>query len=159
MSCRKWEVQILRWHEGRLDQVAEARLLRHVGGCIHCRSVAEKFSELDDLFSKSQEPSFPPFLKERIVSTVSEAMRQDSMRGSVSRFSDFLVSFRPAVAAVVLVLGIGLGVVTGWNLAQSVSRDATGSSYDLLSLAGFGGAGSGSSLEFIWTDSNGRTGQ
>ena len=157
MSCRKWEVQILRWHDGTLDDVAEARLVQHIGTCLRCRSLAEKSPDLDSLFLESQEPSLPPFLKERIVATVSEAIQEDSRRGVVSRFFNLLVSLRPAVAGALLVLGIGLGVVTGWNLAQSVSRGDT--SYDLLSLAGFGSDGSGSSLEFIWTDSNGRTGQ
>ena len=81
MSCRKWEVQILRWHEGALDQRAEASLFQHLGICVRCRTLADKFLDIDSLFLKSQEPSLPPFLKERIVSSVSEAMRQDPMRG------------------------------------------------------------------------------
>ncbi|MEJ2716545.1 MAG: hypothetical protein P8182_05315 [Deltaproteobacteria bacterium] len=159
MSCRKWEIQILRWHEGALDQRAEARLLQHLGICVHCRTLAEEFSEIDSLFSKSAEPSLPPLLKERIISTVSETMRQETMKGTFSHFFGFLASMRPAVAVAVLVLGIGLGIATGWDLAQSMNRPVAGSSYDLLSLAGLGGEGSGSSLEFIWTDRNGRDGQ
>jgi hypothetical protein len=155
MSCRKWEVQILRWQEGVLDRSAEARLLQHLESCIHCRSLAGSFSEIDGLFLKSQDPSLPPFLKERIVSTVSEAMRQDSMRGNFSYVFSFLASARLAVVGAVLVLGIGLGVFTGWDLARSLTRNVAGSSHDLVSLAGLGDEGSGSSLEFIWTDHNG----
>jgi predicted anti-sigma-YlaC factor YlaD len=159
MGCRKWEVEIIRRHEGTLDHGAKARLLRHLGSCIKCRNLADKFSEIDRLFVKSQEPSLPPFIKERIVTTVSEAMRKDSMRGIFWQFFSFLASFRPGVAWAVLVLGIGIGVMTGWNLARSMPRDSTRSSYDLLSLAEIGSSEGQSSLEFIWTDSNGRTGR
>jgi len=159
MSCRKWEIQILRWHEGALDEKAEAPLLQHLGSCVRCRTLAGKFSALDSLFVSCQEPSLPPFLREKIISSVTEVMRQDSVRGVFSHHFRFLASFRPAIAGIVLMLGIGLGVVAGWNLAQSVSRIAAVSSYDLLSVAGFGGVESGSSLEFIWTDSDGRTGR
>jgi hypothetical protein len=159
MSCRKWHVQILRWHEGALAEEAEALLLQHLGICVHCRTLAEKYEEIDGLFLNSEEPSLPPFLKEKIVNSVSEAMRQDSMSGILSNFFRFLASFRPAVTGAVFVLGIGLGAVTGWTLAQSVFEGATVPSHDLLSLAGFGDSGSGSFLEFIWTDHNRRIGQ
>lgn len=159
MSCLRWEVQILRWQKGELDRQAEALLLKHLENCINCRSLAEKFSDVDKLLMQSTESSLPPFLKERIVSAIAEEMRQDSTRGAVSHFFDFLVSLRPAVAGAVLVLGVLLGVATGWSLAKSVLRDTNASSYDLLSLAQFGGAESGSSLEFLWTDSNERTGR
>ncbi len=132
-------------------------------GILGAASIAEPWrrslSEIDSLFVKSQEPSLPPFLKERIVSTVSEAMRQDSGRGIFSHFFSFLASLRLAVVGAVLVLGIGLGVFTGWDLARSITRHVAGSSYDLVSLAGLGGEESGSSLEFMWTDNNGRDGR
>ncbi len=159
MSCRKWQIQILRLHEGALDEEAQALLLQHLGICIHCRTLADKYTEIDGLFLNSEEPSLPPFLKEKIVNSVSDEMHQDSMSGIFSRFYRFLVSFRPAVAGAVFVLGIGLGAVTGWTLAQTVFDRATVPSHDLLSLAGFGDSSSGSFLEFIWTDNNGRTGQ
>lgn len=158
MSCRKWELQILRWQEGELDKGIEERVLQHLESCVRCRTLAKQFSEVDSLVSNCGEPALPPFLREKVVSTVSEVIRQDPMRGTFSRFFSFLDFCKPAVAGAILVLGIGLGVVTGWNLAQSMTRNGTGSSYDLLSLAGLGGEENGSSLEFIWSD-NGRTGQ
>jgi hypothetical protein len=159
MSCRKWQVQILRWHEGALDEEAEALLLQHLGSCVHCRTLADKYTQIDGLFLNSEEPSLPPLLKEKIVNSVSEAMKQDSTRSIFSNFFRFLASFRPAVAGAVFVLGIGLGAVTGWTLAQSVFEGATVHSHDLLSLAGFGDSSDGSFLEFIWTDHNGGIGQ
>jgi hypothetical protein len=159
MSCRKWEVQILRWHEGTLDHRAAARLFQHLGICIHCRTLADKFLDIDRLFLKSPEPSLPPFLKERIVSSVSEAMLQVPEKGIFSHFFSSLAPFRPAIAGALLVLGIGLGVLTGWDLARSMAKDVVRPSHDLLSLAGIEGEGSGSSLEFMWTDNNGREGQ
>jgi anti-sigma factor RsiW len=156
MSCRKWEILILRWHEGELDQETESRLLPHLEICAHCRDLAKKFSEIDSLFLTSQEPSLPHFLNAKIVNTVAEQMRRDSANGVVLRFLRSFASFRPAVAGVVLVLGVGLGVLTGWDLSRSITRNATDVSYDLLSLAGLEGEASGSSLEFIWTDNSGR---
>lgn len=159
MSCGKWEIQILRWQEGMLDQGAEGRLMQHLKSCPHCRSLADKFPELDGLFSKCEEPALPPVLKEKIVGTVTEAIREDSMGGSFWRFFSIFDSFKPAVVGVVLVLGIGLGIFTGWNLARSTAKEAAVSSHDLLSLAGFGGSETGSSLDFIWTDTSERAGR
>ncbi len=159
MSCRKWEIQILRWHEGLLDKVAEARLLRHLARCVHCRRLADKFSVVDGLLVDSQATPLPPFLKEKIVSSVTETMRQDSMSTIFSGPYVFAASFRSVLVGAVFLLGIGLGIATGWDLAKSVTNDCSGTPYDLLSLAGIEGNGSGSSLEFIWTDTNGRSGQ
>lgn len=156
MSCRKWEIQILRRSEGGFDQNGEANLMHHLERCESCRTISAKFSEVDDLFSQCRDPSLPPFLKEKIVSTVSEAIREDSTRRAFSGLFSYLSALRPGIAAVLLVLGIGLGLSTGWSLAQSMSGPATVSSHDLLSLAGFEGSETGLSLEFIWTDSNER---
>jgi anti-sigma factor RsiW len=159
MSCGKWEIQILRWSERELDPGAEARLVKHLESCAHCRTMAEKFAEIDGLFSKCPEPSVPPFLTERIVSAVSDAIREDSAKGSFATFFSFLASFKPGIAGTVLVLGIGLGLASGWNLAESMSKVAATPSYDVLSLAELGGSETGSSLEFLWTDTNRRAGQ
>lgn len=159
MRCQEWEKQILRLHEKALDREAQALLLRHLESCVHCRALAEKSSELDGLFAESGEPSLPPFLKDRIVSSVSEAMREDSTRSAFSRFFGSFISLRPLVAAIVLVLGVGLGLFSGWNLARSITMSGKASSDDLISLAVNGDAGNGSYLEFILADSKGRIGQ
>ncbi len=61
MSCRKWQIKIFRWQEGDLNPKDEAALLRHLETCVHCRTSAEKFLELDRLFLKSPDPPVPSF--------------------------------------------------------------------------------------------------
>ncbi|HTY24555.1 MAG TPA: zf-HC2 domain-containing protein [Desulfomonilaceae bacterium] len=155
MSCLKWQIQILKWHERELDQKDEAALSRHLETCVDCRSTADNFSELDRLLLKSPEPVVPTFLNERIVSRVIEEMRLSPWKNSFHRFMASFAYFRPALAGMILVLGIGLGVLTGLNLSHSINLGSTASSYDLLSLAGPEDDASASSLDAIWTDTSG----
>lgn len=159
MSCRKWEIQILRRAQGELAPEADAGLSKHLENCKQCRVLAAKFSDLDALFPKCSRPTLPPLLPDKIIATVSEAMREDSTKGPVWTFFNFFASLRPAIAGACLALGIVIGVVSGSNLAKSVSRTPTASQHDLLSLAGLGGSEMASSLEFIWTDTNRRAGR
>ncbi|MBI5571754.1 MAG: zf-HC2 domain-containing protein [Desulfomonile tiedjei] len=155
MSCRKWQIQIYRLHEGELDRESEAALLQHLGTCASCRADAERFSQIDRVLQRVPEPSMPPFLAERIVTRVIEQIREDSAQSTLRRFFGSFAYFRPAVAGTILILGIGLGVLTGLNLSPSINTRSAGSSYDVLTLAGIEGGGSDSSLDFIWTDADG----
>ena len=155
MSCRNWEVQILRWHEGQLDQKSEATLLRHLETCADCRKISDKFSEIDRFLLESLEPPSPYFLNERIVSRVTEQMRQDAAK---SPWHSFITSFayvRPALAGIILLVGVGLGVLTGLNLSHSIITTSTGSSYDVLASSGIEGGRSDASFDFIWADTDG----
>jgi hypothetical protein len=155
MSCRKWQIQILRWQEGELNPNYEAALLRHLETCVHCRSVVDGFSALDHLFLKSPDPAVPPFLNERIMSSVIEDMRSNSWKSTFYRFIDSFASFRPALAGMILVLGIGVGVLTGLNLSHSINPSSTAPSYDLLALTGAEDGPTASSLDSIWTYTRG----
>ena len=155
MSCRKWQVRILRMREEKLGQEDEAALARHLEGCARCRGMAEKFSLVDKALLQSPEPPMPPFLKEKIVSHVIGVMREESLGRRFLPSLGFLNYFRPMVPGVVLVFGIVLGIWTGLNLSRSINSNFTGSSYDLLTQAGIGARERGSSLDFIWTDGNG----
>lgn len=159
MNCRKCEIHILRKSLGELDQKAEARLLLHLETCKRCQAISEKFSEIDGLFSKCPETPLPPFLKERMFGVVSEAMREDSTRSWLGRFFSLFAPCKPAIAGLVLMIGIGIGIATGWNLAHSIFREASSPSHDLLSLADFTSPGTGVRMDFIWSENNRRTGQ
>lgn len=151
MNCLKWEIQILRWHEGELDQEAEARLLRHLESCARCRSSANKFSKIDRFLLESPDVPIPSFLNEKIVSRVIEEMQKSSFHRFIASFA----YFRPAVAGLILVLGIGVGGWTGLNLSHSMNTISTSHSYDVLALAGIAGEEPDTSLGFLWTESNG----
>ncbi len=155
MSCRKREIQILRWHQGELDHEAEADLLNHLEICAHCRTLADKFLEIDRFLLESPAPAVPPFLNERIVSRVIDEMRQDSLKSAFRHFVAFFAYFRPALVAIILVAGIGLGVLTGLNLFHSMNTNSMGSPYDVLVSSGIEEGRTDSSFDFIWADTNG----
>ena len=155
MSCRKWQIQILRWQEEELDRESEAALLQHLETCASCRDAADTFSQIDRILLGMPQPSAPPLFRESIVSRVIEQMREDSAKSTLSRFFGSLAYFRPAVAGIILVLGIGLGVLTGLNVSYSINTRSTSTACDVLTLAGIEGTGSDSSLDFIWTDPSG----
>lgn len=155
MPCQKWHIQIVRWQEGELDREAETALMRHLNACARCRSVAENFSQLDNFLLEAPDPLVPAFLNERIIAQVADEMRQDSLKGAFRFPRRFLAFLRPALLATVLLLGIGLGVLTGLNLSHSIITSPTGPSYDVLAVAGMENSRSASSLDFIWADAEG----
>lgn len=157
MSCRKWEIQIVRWHGGELDQEFEEALLRHLETCSRCRITADTFAKIDRFLLESPDHPVPPFLNEKIVSRVIDEMRQDSLKGTFQHFAAVFAYFRPALAGIILVVGIGLGVLMGLNLSHSIntSSSSSGSSYDVLAFSGIEGGERDSSLDFIWTDTSG----
>jgi hypothetical protein len=155
MSCRRWEVQILRWHEAQLDEKSEATLLRHLETCARCRNTSEKFSEIDRLLLESHEPSPPYFLNERIVARVIEQMHQDAAKSPWHRFIPSFAYVRPALAGIILLIGVGLGVLTGLNLFHSLNTNSMGSSYDVLASSGIEEGRGELSFDFIWADTSG----
>jgi len=155
MNCRKWEIQILRQQHDELDPESEAALVKHLETCSHCRSTADKFSELDRLLLESREPTVPPFLRERIVSRVVEQMREDSLKSPLRNFISFFAHRRPILAGFILAAGIGIGVLTGLDLSRSMHLGSSAYSYDVLAFSGIEGGERDSYLYFIWTDTNG----
>jgi hypothetical protein len=157
MSCRKWQIQIVRQQEGCLDPESAAALLRHLETCSHCRITADKFAEIDRFLLESPNHPVPPFLNERIISAVVDEMRQDSWKGAFGHFFAFFAYFRPILAGIILAVGIGLGVSMGLNLFHSINTisSASGSSYDVLAFSGIEGGERNSNLDFIWTDTSG----
>lgn len=155
MGCRKWEIQILRREEGRLDKESEAAFFKHLKTCARCRDTTDRFAEIDRFLLEQPDPLIPSFLNERIVSRVTEEMREGSYKGAFYHFIASFAYFRPAAAGIILVLGIGVGVLIGLSLSHSIDTSSAGSSYDVLAQAGIEGGGRGASLDFIWTDTVG----
>ena len=59
MGCRKWEIQILRREEGRLDKESEAALLKHLKTCARCRDTTDRFAEIDRFLLEQPDPLIP----------------------------------------------------------------------------------------------------
>jgi hypothetical protein len=79
-------------------------------------------------------------------------MREDAQgSGSASPFSLYTY-LKPVLTAIILVAGLSIGTMTGWNLAQSVNVAGVRPTQDLLSLAGMDGPGQDFASDLLWTD-------
>jgi anti-sigma factor RsiW len=150
MRCRKWAVEISKWHEGELSDARQAELLRHLEGCCHCHKLEAQMRVVSAALSESPELPVPDFLSQKITASVSEKMRQHA-GSSVSGLIGFL-SYRygALVVAAMLLIGLCIGGLAGRDIAEFVKVDRAKPSYDLLTLGGIGAEGQSVAFNRIW---------
>ncbi len=155
MRCRKWAVEISKWHEGELSSKEQAELLRHLEGCSHCQGMEARFRAVSDLLNEAPELPVPDFLAQRIAASISEKMRHTT--GSrLSRLFDFL-SYRhwAAVIAGMLIIGVCIGGFAGRDLARIAKVSPARPPYDLLTLGEIGNRSRSMDYSVIWQDNGG----
>jgi predicted anti-sigma-YlaC factor YlaD len=136
MKCSKSQILLSQRSHGELDAVAEVALREHLERCADCRRIASEFENVDFLLRDSVPPLMPPLLHQKIVSRVTEEMRDDALRGRRGRFGSIFRRLGAALTFAALAAGICLGVMIGWNLSQSLDTTMVASTCDLISMAG-----------------------
>ena len=152
MSCRKWQVQISKWHEGELNEQGEAALLRHLETCRYCRSVEAKLRAVTGLLKQSRELPVPDFLARRITASVSEKMRQHSGIGITGLIDLLLYRYRAAFTSGILVIALCIGGLAGYELNGYATVIPETPSYDLLTMGGISAESQSTTLSLIWHD-------
>jgi len=158
MRCRKWAVEISKWHEGELSKEQETELLHHLESCRYCQSLEARLRVVSALLNESPELLVSDFLSERITASVAERMRQHS--GSrVSALIDFFsYRYRAVVMAGMLIAGLCIGGLVGRDIAGFAKFGTARPSYDLLVLGEIGTQDRSMDYGLIWHD-NGEGGR
>ena len=152
MGCRKWAVEISKWHEGELRDEREADLLRHLESCQRCQSLETRLRAVSALLNESHELPVPDFLSQRITASVSERMRQRSALRFSDPFDFISYRYRAVVTTGILVIGLCIGCLAGHNIAGYAKVIPDTPSYDLLILGGIGAENQPEAFSPIWQD-------
>ena len=152
MPCRKWQVQISKWHEGELNDEGVNALLRHLESCRYCRSQEIRLREVRVLLKESHELPVPEFLTQRITASVSERMQQGSSLGITGLLGFLSYRHRVAVTTGILVIGLCVGGLAGQILSGYATAVSETPSYDLLALGGISAESQSTLLSPIWRD-------
>jgi len=158
MRCRKWAVEISKWHEGELSDARQAELLRHLESCRHCRSMEARLKAVSIALDESPELPVPDFLSQKITASVSEKMRQHSGNRVAGLIGFLSYRYRAVVVAAMLLIGLCIGGLAGRDIAGLANADRAKQSYDLLTLGGIGAEGQSVAFNRIWQD-NGEGGR
>ena len=152
MGCRKWAVEISKWHEGELSGEREADLLRHLESCQHCQSLETRLRAVSALLIESHELLEPDCLSKRITASVSERMRQRSAPKFSGPFGFISYRYRAVATAGILIIGLCIGCLAGHNIAGYAKEIPDTPSYDLLTLGGIGAESQPVVFSPIWQD-------
>lgn len=149
MRCRKWAIEISKWHEGELTQEGEAKLLHHLESCPHCRALEARLRTVRSVLKEAPELPIPEFLSHKITASVVERMR-DRSESRVSRVLGFLSYHTRLVPTAVLIVGLCAGGLAGLEIARFMEVRPYASSCDLLTFGGIGTQGESQDFSFIW---------
>ena len=149
MRCRKWAIEISKWHEGELTQEGEAKLLCHLEDCPHCRALEARLRTVHSMLMGAPELPIPELLSQKITASVVERMRDRSV-SRVSRILGFLSYHTRLVPTAVLIVGLCVGGLAGLEIARFMEVRPYASSCDLLSFGGIGTQGESQDFGFIW---------
>lgn len=158
MRCRKWAVEISKWHEGELSGEGEANLLRHLESCRHCQSLEARLRAVSALLNESPEIPVPDFLSQRISASVFERMRQHSGVSVWGLIKSLSYRYSVVFTTAMLLIGLCIGGLAGNNIAGLAKVSPAKPSYDLLTLGGIGAQGEPVAFNAIWQD-NGEGGR
>jgi anti-sigma factor RsiW len=149
MRCRKWAIEISKWHEGELAPDGEARLLRHLETCPHCRALEARLRTVRGVLKESPELPVPEFLSGKITASVTERMRERS-ESKGFRILGFLSYHTRLVPTAVLIAGLCIGGLAGLEIARFMEVRPYARSCDLLTFGGIGAQGESHDFSFIW---------
>lgn len=152
MPCRKWHIQISKWHEGELNEQGVAALLRHLETCRYCRSLEARLRAVSGLLSESHELPVPDFLAQRITTSVSERMRDRSGHGITGLIDLLLYRHRAAFTAAILVIALCIGGIAGHRLNGYATVVSETPSHDLLTMGGIRADNQSTPFSLIWHD-------
>ena len=109
--------------DAELPAAERARVEEHLHECASCRQALDRLRGVAAALAQAPEPPpVPVRFAERLMATAARRAEQASHRPVVVRLWP---SFPPAMrvaAAAMLVLGIGVGVLMGWDLSRTPSK-------------------------------------
>ena len=155
MACPGRHIQISSLHRGNLSEHETESLLDHLEQCETFRSLDFEFKSVERFLATSADPQVPPLLYQRIVDRVTEEMKRDSSGGILTRFLAPFRLLKPLQAAVVIVAGLSLGVLTGSNLVSPFQGFSRHLQADVISLVFENGSTDPAGFDFVCSDDQG----
>jgi len=127
MRCRTARRRLNAYLDGELLAAERSRMEEHLDHCEGCRAALERLRGVADaLAAASAPPPVPEGFHWRLMARAAQNSEQSRRRPVVVRlWSSFSPAMRLAAAAM-LVLGIGLGGLIGWDLSRATAKPPQG---------------------------------
>lgn len=135
MGCQKRQIQISRFHRGELPDSEAESLAAHIEKCADCQAVDAEYRSVEGFLAASGDPTVPPFLDARIIARVTEEMKKGRNAGLLAGLFAPLRVLKPMHVAVVMILALFAGVLTGSNFPPISDGVTRKSQNDLISMA------------------------
>lgn len=105
MSCKPYDESIMKYIDGELNDIEQARLMRHVSECEACRSELEDLKNLFDALEKNEELEPPADMQASIMEKVC-ALDIYNKKLKVKKLA--MVCFASTAAITTLILALAL---------------------------------------------------
>ena len=135
MRCRNVKSRLNRYLDGELSDQERRAFERHVGVCAACHEALERLRAADAaVLQLAEPPDVPTGFAERVIA---RAARRRQQRPLVVPFwKSFSPAMRVAAAAMVM-LGLGVGVLMGMDLARGPATPSDVAAADPDAVYGF----------------------
>jgi hypothetical protein len=127
MKCKQVHKNFIGYIENTLSGALSAALHNHIETCPACKEKYENLLYTYTIFDKQSSPEITPFFYTRV-----EQRLKSRMYPTVPLYSLFFKRLQPVLAAVIIVLGISLGILVGKNLANSQFAKKDSASSNIL---------------------------
>jgi anti-sigma factor RsiW len=116
MECSKIQKKLSAYQDGELNSFEKEELARHLQGCRSCREEIEKLEQVWQSLGRLEEIRPDPWFYQGVVRRIRENPKPGLMR---VLHHVFQVMGAPAVASILLVIGLAAGGYLGNDLARS----------------------------------------
>jgi anti-sigma factor (TIGR02949 family) len=136
MRCDEVQEKLNAYYDGEVKPEVRMKIEEHLRGCPECRQVQDSLKQLGQLLNRISIPPVPEELAMKIMTKAGSVLTGSppdlySSRRIVTWWQSVSPAARTAAAAVIL-LGLGLGLLTGRDICQNHAQIASPSTLDGL---------------------------
>ena len=131
MRCRYVKQKLDRYIQGDLPEPMSKRVERHLHKCRDCADTLSRIKTLAGLFEDTSLPPVPAGFSERLMQRAHQRQYlQQTSEPAVIRLWEWFdrTGLNKSAAAAVLVLGLAIGMLMGWDNWQSPAIQSVGKS-------------------------------
>jgi len=131
MRCRYVKQKLDRYIQGDLPGSISDKIQLHLHKCNNCAHTLSRINKLDGIFENTPLPPVPEDFSERLMQRARQMQCLQQVPGPVVvRLWEWFgrTSLKKSVAAAVLVVGLAIGTLMGWDTWQSPDVQSVGDS-------------------------------
>jgi len=131
MRCQNIKQKLDRYIQGDLPEPISRRIERHLHKCRNCADTLSRINKLEGLFEDTPLPPVPEGFSERLMQRAHQRQYlQQTSEPAVIRLWEWFdrTGLNKSTAAAVLIVGLAIGMLMGWDNWQSPAIQSVGKS-------------------------------